>query len=180
MSYDSIRNKRLVEFPNGKLMLFCEVSSSNVRDSFGKRCWDVCLDHPKDSLYYTKESIKERQDDYVQKQLDLCRDFRKEEVNRGYAEEYIEPTLSSYDFYGTVFPGGSRIKNGKAFYSARKTIKAEEFFGKWDAPKRITFKCYDNDFNILYDETFDILRADLDDCYHDAQKEHKNVYIKIH
>lgn len=178
MSYDSIRNKALVEFPDGKLMLFYEVSCSNVTDAYGKRCWDKALMHPKGTLFYTKETLKQAQTEYVETQLKLMRDFSKFEVKNGWAKEYKEPTLDSYDYNGTRFPGGCRIRNGKSFYGGRPK-KAEEFFGKWDAPSRIVLTAYDKDFNCIYNEAVDILKADLDEYYHDALKEHKQVYIGV-
>lgn len=177
MSHDSLRNKSLVLFPNGKLMLLCEVSDSSVRDWRGKRCWDKCLIHPKDTLFYTKESLKAAQTEYVERQLQLMREHARFEVEHGWATEYVEPTLDSHDYGGTVFPGGSRIRNGKAFYGGRP-IKAEEYFPKWDAPKRIKFSVYGKGTSVAYEESFDILRADLDECYKDAQK-HGHVYISI-
>ena len=178
MSHDSLRNKHLVVFPNGKMMLFCEISDSSIRDWKGRRVWDKCLFHPKGTLYYTKESLKQAQTEYVDRQLQLMRDFNKKEVEWGYAKEYKEPTLDSYDYGGTVFPGGSRIRNGKAFYGGRP-IKAEEFFGRWDAPKRIQFTAYDKDMKCIYNESVDILKADLDDYYHDALEANKTVYIDV-
>ena len=180
MSHDSIRNKRLVEFPNGKLMLLCEVSCSNVTDWRGKRCWDKHLIHPEGTLYYTKDTLKQAQTEYVERQLELMRNFSKHEVEHGWATEYREPTLDSYDYYGTVFPGGSRIRNGKSFYGGRP-IKAEEFFSRWDSPKRIEFTAYDKDFHCIYRVATDILKANLDDYYHDALNANKSaVYISIH
>lgn len=179
MSHDSLRNKALVQFPDGKLMLMCEVSCSNVRDWRGKRCWDKAVVHPNGTLFYTKETLKIAQREYVERQLEWLRNYNRESVERGWAEKYEEPTLDSYDYCGTVFPGGSRIKNGKAFYGGRPQ-KAEEYFGYWDAPKRITFSSYDKDFNKTYEETYDILRSDLDECYKDALNVNKNVYISIH
>lgn len=179
MSHDSLRNKRLVEFPNGKLMLFCEVSDSSVRDWRGKRCWNKALFHPKGTLFYTKDTLKAAQAEYVERQLNLMREHAKFEVEHGWATEYVEPTLDSYDYGGTVFPGGSRIRNGKAFYGGRP-IKAEDFFSRWDAPKRIEFSAYDKDFKCIYKVATDILKADLDDYYQDALNANKaNVYISI-
>lgn len=182
MSHDSLRNKNLVQFPDGKMLLFCEISCSNVTGWDGKRVWDRHLMHPKDSLFYTKETLKQAQVEYVDKQLEWLKAYNKERVEHGYAKEYEEPTLDSYDYCGTVFPGGSRIRNGKAFFSGRCPQKAEEFFSGWDAPKTITFSCYDKDFHRTYEETFDILRADLDECYTDAIKANSpmDVYISIH
>lgn len=182
MSHDSIRNKKLVQFPNGKMMLFAEVSCSNVTGWDGKRVWDKHLFHPKGSLFFTKESLKEAQNKYVEKQLDWLRSYGKERVEKGWSTTYEEPTLDSYDYCGTVFPGGGRIRNGKAFFSGRCPQKTEEFFSGWDAPKTITFSCYDKDFHRTYEETFDILRADLDECYTDAIKANSpiDVYISIH
>ena len=179
MSHDSIRNKRLVEFPDGKLMLFCEVSCSNVTDWNGKRVWDKHLMHPKGTLFYTKETLKKEQADYVEHQLAWLRDFYMEEVKRGYREKYEEPTLDSYDIGGTVFPSGSRIRNGKAFFSGRSTIKAEEFFGQWGAPRKIEFTAYDKDFNCIYKNEYDILAADVDEAYQDALKVKNQVYIGL-
>jgi hypothetical protein len=179
MSHDSIRNKNLVQFPDGGMMLFCETSCSNVTSWDGKRCWDICLFHPQGSLFYTKETLKQEQENYVNNQLETLRKWNKESYERGWAKNYEEPTLESYDYGGTVFPCGSKIKHGRAFFSGRKTVKAEEFFGSWDAPKRITFSCCDKDYKTTYEETFDILRADLDECYKDALKK-GTVYIGIH
>ena len=181
MSHDSYRNKKLVEFPNGKMMLLCEVSCSNVSDAYGRRVWDWALHHPKDTLYYTKETLAQQREDYVKNQLEMLRSFNQWEIENGFATEVKEPTLESYDYYGTVYPGGSRVKNGKAFYGGRP-IKAQEFFEKWDSPKRITFICYDSHtFERTYEETYDLVRADLDDCYKDAieQNKGKGVYFNI-
>ena len=177
MSYNSIRNKALVEFPNGKLMLLCEISDSSTRDLSGRRVWDKGMFHPKGTLFFTKESLKQEQSDYVERQFSNMREMNRLEVERGYASEYIEPSLDSYDYNGTRWPGGSRIRNGKAFFSGRP-IKAEEYFRRWDAPRRIHITAYDKDKK-TYEDTFDILRADLDECYQDALAK-GNVYIGIH
>lgn len=176
MSYDSFKNKALVQFPNGKMMLFAEVSASNVTDWNGKRCWDKCMFHPEGTLYYTKETLKAEQTKYVEEQLQHLREFSKFEVEKGYAEKYEEPTLESINYCGTVWPSGRKIKHGKAFFGGRPK-SSEEFFGKWDSPRRITFVAYNKD-DVVYRETFDILREDLDDCYAEAMKYGK-VYIDI-
>ena len=108
MGYDSIRNKALVEFPNGKLLLMCEISDSRTFDCHGKRCWDRTLFHPKGTLFYTKETLKAEQTAYVERQINNMREFNRLEVERGYATEYIEPTVESYDYNGTRWPGGCR------------------------------------------------------------------------
>lgn len=178
MSYTSIRNKRLVEFPNGKLMLLCETSDNNVRDWRGRRCWSKWIMHPKGSLFWTKESLQKEREDYVARQFELLREFNRYEIELGYATEKVEPTLESYDYCGTVWPGGSKIKNGRAFYGGRP-IKAEDYFATWEAPKRIRLSTTDKDFNTTWEETYDILREDLDECYVDALNEHGQVWIGI-
>ena len=178
MSHYSFRNKHLVLFPNGKLMLLCEVSDSCIRNWNNKRVWDKCLIHPKDSLYYTKETLKAEQDKYVEHQLQWLRDFHRDEVEKGYAREYVEPTLESHDYGGNVYPGGSRIKNGKSFYGYRPE-RAEDFFARWDAPKSINLSTTDKDFNTTWKETYNIQRADLDDIYAEVQKAHGKVWIGI-
>ena len=179
MSHDSLRNKQLVEFPDGKLLLFCEVSDSSIRGWNNKRVWERCLIHPKGTLFYTKETLKQEQTDYVNRQLEWLRSFHKQQVEQGWENEYVEPTLESYDYGGTVFPGGSKIKNGRAFYSGVHTIKAEEFFAQWDSPRRIIFSAYDKDFKCIYNVDYDILASDVDECYQDALKANKKVYIDI-
>ena len=174
MSYYSFRNKSLVEFPNGKLMLFCEVSDSSLRGDRGERVWSKHIMHPKGSLFYTKETLKAAQTDYVETQLKKLREFRHYDVEKGYATEYVEPTLDSYDCYGNVYPGGSRIRNGKSFYGGRPK-KAEEFFAKWDAPRWVLLSNYNNSFN----ERYDILAVDLDEWYQDAVKKYKTVYLGV-
>ena len=177
MSHDSIRNKKLVIFPDGKLMLFCEVSDSRTYDLRGRRCWDKTLIHPKDSLFYTKETLKATQKKYVDEQLQMMRDHSKWEVEKGYAKEYVEPTVDSYDYNGTRWPSGCRIKNGRAFYGG-KPIKAEDYFSKWDAIKHITFGRYeDGKYKVI--DTYDILRADLEECYQDILRDYGTVYIDV-
>lgn len=179
MGYDSLRNKEVVKFPNGKLMLFAEVSDSRTFDCRGRRCWDRILVHPKGTLFWTKESLKEKQEEYVKEQLEALRNFSKWEVENGWAKEYKEPTLDSYNYAGTVYPGGSRVKNGRSFYSARKTIDAAEYFGRWNSPRRIIFTAYDKDFKVIYKNDYDILAVDVDEAYQDALAENKSVYISL-
>ena len=174
MSHYSFRNKNLVEFPNGKLMLFCEVSDSSLRGDRGERVWSKHIMHPDGSLFYTKDTLKAAQTDYVEKQLRLLKEHRQWEVEKGYAAEYVEPSLDSYDTNGTVFPGGSRIRNGKSFYSGRPK-KAEEFFAKWDAPRWVILSNHNNSFN----ERYDILAADLDEWYQDAVRQCGTVYLGV-
>jgi hypothetical protein len=178
MGYDSIRNKALVEFPNGKLMLLCEISDSRTFDCHGRRCWDRTLFHPKGTLFYTKETLKAEQTAYVEKQINNMREFNKLEVERGYATEYIEPTIESYDYNGTRWPGGCRIKNGRAFFGGRP-IKAEEYFARWDSPKRFSFGLWQG-MKYYPLETIDILNAGLDDYYKELLKEKGDVSIRIH
>lgn len=177
MGHDSIRNKKLVIFPDGKMMLFCEVSDSRTFDWKGKRVWDKCLIHPKGTLYYTKDSLKAKQAEYVDHQLEMLREHSRFEVEHGWSKEYVEPTLDSYDYNGTVFPGGSRIRNGKSFYGGRP-VRAEEYFREWDSIKSITFGLYEGgDYKRI--DTYDILRADLDECYQDILRDYGSVSISV-
>ena len=179
MGYDSLRNKEVVKFPNGKMMMFAEVSDSRTFDCRGRRCWDRILIHPKGTLFWTKESLKKEQQDYVERNLESLREFSKYEVANGWAKEYHEPTLDDCNYAGTVFPGGRKIRNGKSFYSARKTIDAAEYFGRWNSPRRIIFTAYDKDFKEIYRNDYDILAVDVDDAYEDALRENKSVYIGL-
>ena len=177
MGYDSIRNKKLIVFPDGKLMLFAEISDSRTYDWRGRRCWSKTLFHPKDSLFFTTEALKATQKAYVEHQLKMMRDHSKWEVEHGYAKEYVEPTVESHDYNGTRWPSGCRIKNGRAFYGG-KPIKAEDYFGKYGAIKRITFGRYEGiEYKVI--DTYDILRADLDECYQDMLRDYGTVYIDV-
>ena len=178
MSHDSYRNKHLLKFSDGRLMLLAEVSCSNVTDWRGRRCWDWVLFHPKDSLFYTKETLKARQTEYVNNQLDSLRDYSKRQVERGWAKEYEEPTVESYDYNGTVFPGGSRIKNGRAFFGGRPE-KAEEFFAQWENPDEITFKTYDKNGSTDASAKYSITRNDLDFLYAEFMEENGPCYVGI-
>ncbi|SFU37520.1 hypothetical protein [Butyrivibrio sp. INlla21] len=179
MGYDSLRNKEVVKFPNGKLMMFAEISDSRTFDDRGRRIWTKILVHPDGTLFYTKESLKKTQTEYVERNLKKLREFSRNEIATGWAKEYHEPTLDDDNFAGTVFPGGRKIRNGKAFYSARKTIDAAEYFGRYDSPRRIIFTAYDKDFNETYRNDYDILAVDVDEAYEDALKENKTVYISL-
>lgn len=179
MGYDSLRNKEVVKFPNGKLMMFAEVSDSRTFDCRGRRCWDRILIHPKGTLFWTKESLKKEQEEYVERNLESLREFSRYEVANGWAKEYHEPTLDDCNYAGTVFPGGRKIRNGKSFYSARKTIDAAEYFGRWNSPRCIIFTAYDKDFKEIYRNDYDILAVDVDEAYEDALRENKSVYISL-
>lgn len=85
MSYDSLRNKHLLKFPDGRLMLIAEISDSRTFDWRGRRCWDWTLFHPEGSLFYTPEQLKECQRHYVEHQLELMREHSKWEVENGFA-----------------------------------------------------------------------------------------------
>ena len=177
MGYDSLRNKEIVKFPNGKMLFFAEISDSRTFDYRGRRCWDKILVHPKGTLFYTKESLKAEQEKYVEEQLKALRDFSKYEVENGWATEYKEPTLDSINYAGTVFPSGRKIRNGKAFYSCGKTIDAAEYFGK--NSHRIVFTAYDKDFKEIYRNEYDLLNVDVDEAYQDALEVSKNVYLSF-
>lgn len=178
MSHDSIRNKNLLKFSDGRLMLIAQVSCSNVTDWKGNRCWDWTLFHPEGSLFFTEETLKARQTEYVEHQLSMLRDHSEWEVKNGFAQAYVEPSIESYDYCGTVWPGGSRIKNGRAFYGGRPT-KAEDFFAEWGNPEEITFETWDKDMNTVAKATYNILRNDLDALYEEFQKENGKCYIGI-
>lgn len=178
MSYDSYRNKHLLKFSDGRLMLLAEVSCNNVRDWRGRRCWDWVLFHPQDSLFYTKETLKARQTEYVMNQLEWLRDFSKYQVENGYAEKYVEPTVESYDYCGTVFPGGSRIKNGRAFFGGRSE-NAEDFFAQWGNPEVIKFIAYDKDMKTKAEARHNIMKKDIDDLYREFIEENGPCYIGI-
>lgn len=178
MSHDSVKDKELVGFPDGRMMLFCKISDSSLRDAYGKRVWTVCIIHPDDSLFWTKETLKQKQTEYVEKQLENLKAFNLYEYKNGYAKEYKEPTLDSYDFNGTVFPGGSRIRNGKAFYGGRP-MNAAEYFERWETPKGLVFKTYDKDFHLVNEEWHDILEDNIDDLYVEYKKTHDNVCVAV-
>lgn len=178
MGYDSLRNKHLLKFPDGRLMLIAEISDSRTFDWRGRRCWDWTLFHPEGSLFYTPEQLKECQRHYVEHQLELMREHSKWEVENGFAKEYVEPTVESHDYNGTVFPGGSRIKNGRAFYGGRPT-KAEEFFSQWGNPETIIFETFDKDMHTDATERHNIMQIDLDDCYREFIEENGKCYIAI-
>ena len=178
MGYDSLRNKEVVKFPNGKMLIFAEVSDSRTFDWRGRRCWDRVLIHPKGTLFYTKETLKQEQKEYVEKNFEWLRDFNKSQVEKGWATEYVEPTLDDINYAGTVFPSGRKIKDGRSFYSCRKTIDAAEYFSRHS--QRIVFTAYDKDFHEIYRNDYDILAVDVDEAYQDALRENpKGVYIKV-
>lgn len=179
MGYDSLRNKEVVKFPNGKMLFFAEVSDSRTFDCRGRRCWDRVLIHPKGTLFYTKESLEKEQKEYVERNLESLREFSRYEVKNGYAKEYKEPTLDDTNYAGTVFPGGRKIKDGRSFYSCRKTIDAAEYFGRWNSPKRVVFTAYNKDFKEIYRNDYDLLAVDVDEAYQDALRENKTVYIDV-
>lgn len=179
MGYDSLRNKEVVKFPNGKMLFFAEISDSRTFDYRGRRCWDRILIHPKGSLFYTKESLKEEQKKYVEDNLKSLREFSKYEVEHGWTKEYKEPTLDSINYAGTVFPSGRRIKHGKAFYSCGKTIDAAEYFGRYSSPRTIIFTAYDKDFKEIYRNDYDLLAVDVDEAYKDALEVNNQIYISF-
>lgn len=178
MSHDSLRNKALVQFPDGKILLLCEVSCSNVTGWDGKRCWDGIVVHPDDSIFFTKETLKQTQDEYVSNQLQWLRDFNKHEVENGWATEYVEPTLESYDYCGTVYPGGSKIKNGKAFYGGRAK-EINEYLHDWNSVKGIRLTVYEKGMKTVFDETYKIDDPELDAHYRKA-KELGKVYTSTY
>lgn len=178
MSYDSVRNKKLLKFSDGRLMLIAQVSASNVTDWRGRRCWDWVLFHPEDSLFFTKETLKAKQTEYVERQLELMREHSSFEVEHGFAKEYVEPSIESYDYYGTRWPGGCRIKNGRAFYGGMPT-KVEDFIKVWGNPETITFETWDKDMHTVAKATYNILRNDLEALYEEFQEENGKCYIGI-
>ena len=185
MGYDSLRNKEVIKFPNGKMLFFAEVSDSRTFDYRNRRIWDKILIHPKGTLFYTKESLKAEQDRYVEEQFKLLSEFSKHAVESGWTEEYREPTLDDINYYGTVFPSGRRVRHGKSFYSCGKTIDAAEYFGKvkekYYGPMipMITFKVYGKDFKEIYKNDYDILAVDVDEAYQDALQVSNNVYLSF-
>lgn len=184
MSHDSLRRKEVVKFPNGKMMFFCEISDSSLREWNGNRIWEKALVHPKGTLFYTAEVLKEEQTKYVEDNLKSLREFNRRAVETGWADRYEEPTVDDINYAGTVFPNGRKIRDGRSFYSCKKTIDAAEYFGRWDSPKTITFTIYDKDFKELYKNYYDILAVDVDEAYQDALEEGKKlgrpVYISLH
>lgn len=178
MGYDSYRNKQLLKFPNGNLMLLAQVSDSRTFDWRGQRIWTWVLFHPEGSLFYTPETLKARQTEYVESQMQLLRDFNNYEVENGYAKEYREPTVEDKDYFGTVFPGGSKVKNGRAFFGGRPH-KAEDFFSQWGNPEEIIFETCDKDMNTVAEAKYNIMRADIDDCYREFIEENGKCYIGI-
>ena len=178
MSYDSYRNKRLLRFPDGRLMLLAQQSESNVTDWRGRRIWDWVLFHPEGSLFFTTETLKSKQTEYVERQLSMLRDHSEWEVKNGFAQAYVEPSIESHDYFGTVWPGGNRIKNGRAFFGGRPT-KAEDFFAEWGNPEKITFETWDKDMNTVAKATYNILRNDLDALYEEFQEKNGKCYIGI-
>lgn len=177
MSYTSVRNKQLIEFPDGKLMLLSECSDNNVRDERGQRCWDMSLWHPKGTLFFTKETLKQERENYVEHQFELLRDFSRLEVERGWAQEYKEPTLDSIDYNGTVWPGGRKIKNGRAFFGGNPK-RIEDYSREYNAARRIIFDVCDDHYNTLFREDYKLTDEDLDERYNEAMKKGK-VFIGI-
>lgn len=174
MGYDSLRNKNLVRFTDGRMLLLAEISDSRTFDWRNRRVWNWTLFHLNGTLFFTEESLKETQKNYVERQLQSLRDSRRREVETGWATEYIEPTIEDHDYNGTRFPGGSRIKNGRAFYGG-KPQNAEEFFAQWASPKKIHLSNSDGS----YSEYYSLTDPDLDEIYKAAQAKYKTVYIGI-
>lgn len=177
MSHDSIRNKALVQFKDGKLLLICEVSSSNVYNLDGKRVWEKAIVHPEGTLFYTKESLKKAQQEYVDRQMSLLRAFNKEWYEKGHTDHYEEPTIDSPDYCGTVYPSGSKVRHGRAFYGGKR-IPAEEYFARWDSAKRVEFSVTDKNYKTIYSETCNLTQPDLDERYRVANK-YGRVWIGV-
>lgn len=180
MGYDSLRKKEVVRFPNGKMMFFAEVSDSRTFDWRGRRVWDRIIVHPEGTLFYTDETLKEEQTKYVEDNLKSLREFNHHQVDTGWADKYIEPTVDDINYAGTVFPTGRKIRDGRAFYSCRNTIDAAEYFSRWDSPRTITFTVYGEGFKEIYKNSYDILAVDVDEAYQDALDVSKSVYLSFH
>ncbi len=174
MSYDSYRNKNLVKFSNGRILLLAEYSDSRSFDEYNRRVWNWHVFHPIGHLFFTEKSLKDFQKKYVEHQLEMKREFRKYEVEKGYAAKYIEPTIDDHDYNGTRYPSGSRIKDGRAFYGG-KPKNAEEFFSRWGSPRKIHLSNKDNS----YSEYYDLTNPELDSIYKDAIEKYGTVYIGV-
>ena len=76
------------------------------------------------------------------------------------------------------FPGGSKIKNGKAFYGGRPK-KAEDYFREWNSVKRVRFTVFDKDCKSIYEASYHLATDDIESGYKKAM-EYGQVYTSTY
>lgn len=131
MSHYIYKKKAFLETNNGKILPLCLYADSSITsktyDRFGRchyyhpRSW--CVNTLSiggllvDKNLFNEVAKKEYEDELksLQRYID-----KSESTGRKADGE-------SYSYYGTVYPGGGKMKNMKSFYSTRRTVPVEEF-----------------------------------------------------
>lgn len=141
MSYYKYSSKRFLKTSTGLIFPICQIADSSVRDRNGK-CpkhlsvfTAVCKDG---TILASSETIREKQEEAVRKQMDLLMDYCKKYGGQN-PEGCSLDDLENY--YGTVYNGRRSLAAMKSFMSPRRTILAEKFL--MEHPIIISIESYD-------------------------------------
>ena len=132
MSHYMYRQKYMVETEDGYVLPLVKYADSSVTIGHGRNEYHPChwavLNLGNNSLLVKKDEWQKLVQQEYDRQIELLTDFDKR-----YGDTYgrsgpIGPDSRNYG--GDTYPGGSRLKNMRAFLSARRTISVQEFFNR--------------------------------------------------
>ncbi len=132
MSHYIYKKKAFIELPDGRMLPLCLYADSSISDyhydMHGRKHWF----HPKSwcvntmgaggGILVKKQEFHDAVKQAYEKEMQYLRGYRDK-----YDPEAGNPDGDSYSYYGTVYPGGGKMKHMKSFYSTRRTIPAEKF-----------------------------------------------------
>lgn len=135
MSHYIYRKKMFVETASGRIMPFALYSDSSLTRRFGgyeyhPASWCV-LNLVSESLFPKKEDWQKAQKKLYADEIERLNKFNKEQAEWYGLPQENEATAESYCYSGNTFPGGGKVKNMRAFFSARNTIPAERFLEEY-------------------------------------------------
>ena len=169
MSHISYKKKCFLRLPDNKvfpLSLYSDSSLTSVKyDRYGRKHvynpkhWCVNVLDKNEGMVVDIDKFNELAEQKYNESMEYLDEF-----NQKYCNGNEPPNKNSYNYFGTVYPSGSKMKDMKSFYSTKNLIDVEEFLRTHTF--RIRVSCYDKKtYNTIDGESFyietieDILKA---------------------
>lgn len=135
MSHYIYKKKAFIEIPDGRIMPLCLYADSSITDKRFDRYGRGHYFHPKSWFINTfssnygvlidKQEFNKLVKESYESEMNALMEFRDK-----YSPTEEEPNDESYSYYGTIYPGGRKMKHMRYFYSTKHTIPAKEFLSK--------------------------------------------------
>lgn len=184
MSYNMYRRKIWVETSDRRILPLCQYADSSLYDCDTRS-------HPKSWCLYNLRTNHV----LVPKQEFITAGKRAYEEQISYMRECIqkygpdhmighEPGPESYNYFGTTYPGGGKLKHMRAFLAARKTVPVDEFLCQYPnvtiTLEPIRPNSYDGYEKILIELTSEEKIMEMEEIYQSLRKKYPSAsYVCI-